>query len=120
MTADDVLLPSFREQGAQFCHGVTMVEILRYWGGDERGSDFAAARHDFPICVPIGTQAPHAAGIAYHLKRTGSDGVVYVSGGEGSTSEGDWRFRTRPGRRCRLPTSSPAGSARFCRAGAAG
>jgi 2-oxoisovalerate dehydrogenase E1 component len=38
----------------------------------------------------IATQYPHAAGIAYHLKRTGSDGVVYVSGGEGSTSEGDW------------------------------
>ncbi len=38
----------------------------------------------------IATQYPHAVGIAYELKRRGSDGVVYVSGGEGSTSEGDW------------------------------
>ena len=38
----------------------------------------------------IATQYPHAAGIAYELKRAGSDGVVIVSGGEGSTSEGDW------------------------------
>lgn len=38
----------------------------------------------------IATQFPHAVGIAYELKRTGSDAVVIVSGGEGSTSEGDW------------------------------
>jgi 2-oxoisovalerate dehydrogenase E1 component len=38
----------------------------------------------------IATQYPHAAGIAYELKRSGADGVVLVSGGEGSTSEGDW------------------------------
>jgi 2-oxoisovalerate dehydrogenase E1 component len=38
----------------------------------------------------IATQYPHAVGLAYELKRRGTDAVVYVSGGEGSTSEGDW------------------------------
>ena len=38
----------------------------------------------------IATQYPHAAGIAYTLRQQGSPGVVVVSGGEGSTSEGDW------------------------------
>ncbi len=38
----------------------------------------------------IATQFPHAVGIAYELKRAGSDAVVLVSGGEGATSEGDW------------------------------
>ena len=38
----------------------------------------------------IATQFPHACGVAMELVRTGSDGVVHVSGGEGSTSEGDW------------------------------
>ena len=38
----------------------------------------------------IATQFPHAAGIAYEMKRRGTDAVVVVSGGEGSTSEGDW------------------------------
>ena len=38
----------------------------------------------------IATQFPHACGIAYELRRKGSDGIVFVSGGEGSTSEGDW------------------------------
>ena len=38
----------------------------------------------------IGVQYPQACGVAYELKRSGSDGVVVVDGGEGSTSEGDW------------------------------
>lgn len=38
----------------------------------------------------IGVQYPQACGIAMELKRRGSDAVVVVDGGEGSTSEGDW------------------------------
>ena len=38
----------------------------------------------------IGTQYPHAVGIAQALKLDGRPGVVVVYGGEGSTSEGDW------------------------------
>ena len=38
----------------------------------------------------IGTQFPHAAGIAHGVKTRGSDAVVVVYGGEGATSEGDW------------------------------
>ena len=38
----------------------------------------------------IGVQYPQACGVAYELKRHGSDAVVLVDGGEGSTSEGDW------------------------------
>lgn len=36
MRTSDVLLPSFREQSAMLWRGVTMTEILAYWGGDER------------------------------------------------------------------------------------
>ena len=49
MRAEDVLVPSYRDHGAQFWRGVTMTESLRYWGGDECGSDFAVPRSDFPI-----------------------------------------------------------------------
>src|SRR5205814_8628034 len=70
MRPEDVLVPSYREQAAQFMRGMTMTHCLLYWGGDERGSDFQAepARHDFPNCVPIGTQVPHAVGVAYAMK----------------------------------------------------
>ncbi len=89
MRPDDVLVPSFREQGAMFLRGVTPTELLLYWGGDERGSDFAAARHDFPICVPIGTQAPHAAGVALAMQLRGEPHVAVCALGDGATSRGD-------------------------------
>ena len=37
MRPEDVLLPSYRDYAAQFSRGVTMTEVLLYWGGDERG-----------------------------------------------------------------------------------
>lgn len=89
MHAQDVLVPSFREQGAMFLRGVTPTELLLYWGGDERGSDFAAARHDFPICVPIGTQAPHAAGVALAMQLRGEPQATVCTLGDGATSRGD-------------------------------
>ncbi len=89
MRAEDVLLPSFREQGAQLWRGVRPVELLLYWGGDERGSDFRDAREDFPICVPVGTHAPHAAGVALAFRLRGEARVAVCVLGDGATSKGD-------------------------------
>ncbi len=90
MRADDVLLPSFREQSAMLWRGVGMTELLLYWGGDERGSDFTDARHDFPICVPVATHLPHAVGAAFALHRAKSDAVAVAIAGDGATSKGDF------------------------------
>src|SRR5258708_32156595 len=68
MRPEDVLAPVYREFGTQLWRGVTMTEILTYWGGDERGNDFAGPRHDFAWCVPIATQTLHAAGAAMAFK----------------------------------------------------
>ena len=89
MKAEDVLLPSFREQGAQFMRGVSMLELLLYWGGDERGSDFRKPREDFPICVPVGSHAPHAAGVALAFRIRNQPRVAVCSFGDGATSKGD-------------------------------
>ncbi|UCH74621.1 MAG: pyruvate dehydrogenase (acetyl-transferring) E1 component subunit alpha [Rhodospirillales bacterium] len=89
MAADDVLLPSFREHGAQLVRGVTMKELLLYWGGDERGSDFAGPRHDFPVCIPVGTQAPHAAGVGLSFRLRGEARAAVCIFGDGATSRGD-------------------------------
>ena len=59
MQPSDVLLPSFREHGAQLWRGVTLKELFLYWGGDERGNDFVGPREDFTDCVPVGSHAPH-------------------------------------------------------------
>jgi pyruvate dehydrogenase E1 component alpha subunit len=90
---DDVLVPYYRGSNAMMQHGVKPHELLLYWGGDERGSNFKApeARQDFPIAVPIATQCLHAAGIATAMKLRGQKGrAVLTEIGEGGTSEGEF------------------------------
>ena len=88
MRAEDLLVPSYRDHAAQFLRGVTMVEILLYWGGDERGSDFAVPRSDFPICVPVGTQIAHATGAAYAFKLRREPRVAVSFIGDGGANNG--------------------------------
>ncbi|HFE38628.1 MAG TPA: pyruvate dehydrogenase (acetyl-transferring) E1 component subunit alpha, partial [Gammaproteobacteria bacterium] len=90
MQTDDVLIPYYREYGAQFIRGVSMKEILLYWGGDERGMDYQGPRKDFPISVPIASQASHAIGIAYAMKHRNEARVAVAFFGDGSTSKGDF------------------------------
>jgi 2-oxoisovalerate dehydrogenase E1 component alpha subunit len=90
MRPDDVLLPSYREYGAQFWRGVKMKEILLYWSGDERASDFENQKIDFPICVTIAAHCCHAAGAAYALKLEGKGRAAVCSFGDGATSKGDF------------------------------
>jgi len=90
METDDVLVPYYREYGAQFIRGVTMKEILLYWGGDERGMDYQGPKKDFPISVPIASQASHAIGISYAMKFRKEPRVAVAFFGDGSTSKGDF------------------------------
>ncbi len=90
MRPEDVLVPTYREYSAQLWRGVEIRELLLYWGGDERGSDYAGPRHDFPICVPIATQCTQAAGAAYAMKLRGEARAVACFFGDGATSKGDF------------------------------
>jgi pyruvate dehydrogenase E1 component alpha subunit len=90
MAAGDILCPYYRELGAQLWRGVKMSEILAYWGGDERGNNFAATRQDFPICVPIATQTLHAVGVASALQYRKIPQAVVTVVGDGGTSRGDF------------------------------
>jgi 2-oxoisovalerate dehydrogenase E1 component alpha subunit len=89
MQADDVLVPSFREHGGQLWRGAAPVELLLYWGGDERGNHYANAPHDFPNCVPVGSHAPHAAGAALAIKLRHENRAVVCIFGDGASSKGD-------------------------------
>jgi len=88
MVPEDVLLPTYREAGAQLWRGVRMDELLLYWGGDERGSDFQGPRADFPVCVPIASQCLHAVGVAYARKLKREPGAAVCVCGDGATSNG--------------------------------
>lgn len=89
MNDSDVLLPSFREHGAQLVRGVSMRELLLYWGGDERGSDFAGPREDFPVSIPVGSHASHGAGVALAFRLRGENRAAVVALGDGAMSKGD-------------------------------
>ncbi len=90
MRPEDLLVPSFREQGAQFWRGVTLKEVFLYWGGDERGSNFAGPREDFPVCIPVASHFPHTAGIALAFKLRKEPRVAVCIAGDGATSKGDF------------------------------
>jgi pyruvate dehydrogenase E1 component alpha subunit len=90
MIAEDVMLTTYREQPAQLWRGVTLVELLRFWGGDERGNDFTVPREDFPVAVPIASQAPHAVGVATAFRLRKEPRVAVCALGDGATSKGDF------------------------------
>ena len=90
MKKEDVLFPAYREYAAQFLRGVKMSEILLYWGGNEQGMNFQGPRGDFPICVPIASQAPQAVGTAYAMQLRGEKRVAVCVLGDGATSKGDF------------------------------
>ncbi len=90
MLPEDVYVPYYRDVSGMFLRGVRMEEILLYWGGDERGSDFKCGNKDFPICVPIATQCLHAAGVAAAFKFKKQNNVCVTAIGDGGTSKGDF------------------------------
>ncbi len=90
MCPNDVFVPNFREHGGQLWRGVTLKELFMYWGGDERGNDFAGPRQDFPNCVPVGSHVPHAVGAALAFRLRGEQRAAVCIIGDGATSKGDF------------------------------
>ncbi len=96
----DWVLPYYRDVGMCLALGLSPQDILLgvfsraadpTSGGRQMPNHWSLpSRHIFTASSVIGTQYPHAVGIAYTLRHQGIPGVVMVSGGEGSTSEGDW------------------------------
>ncbi len=85
----DRFVSSYREMAGMFSRGVPPEDVLAYWMGDERGNK--VREHDvFPVNVPIGTQVPHATGLARADDLRDSDRVTVCYFGDGATSEGDF------------------------------
>jgi len=90
MSKNDVFAPYYRDLSTQYLRGVSLKEMLLYWGGSERGSAYENCPNDFPNCVPIATQYGHAAGAAVAMKTKGLHHASLVTCGEGATSKGDF------------------------------
>ena len=85
----DWAFPAFREHGVFMVRGVSPVNILQYWGGDERGSASPQGINMFPVSIPVGSQPLHAVGAAMAMKYKKSDAVAVGYFGDGGSSEGD-------------------------------
>jgi 2-oxoisovalerate dehydrogenase E1 component len=96
----DWLMPYYRDMGVALAWGFDPKEIFLgvfakkddpMSGGRQLPSHWSDPdRRVFTQSSVIGTQFPHAAGIAHGLKLGGTDAIAVVYGGEGATSEGDW------------------------------
>lgn len=90
LRTSDWVFPSFREMGVYLAMGYPMHLLLQYWGGDERGMHCPENLKIFPLCVPVGTQIPHAVGAAMGVKYRGEGCAVVCYFGDGGTSKGDF------------------------------
>ena len=88
--ATDWIFPSFREMGVYITMGYPMHMLFQYWGGDERGIHTPENLNIFPVCIPVGTQIPHAVGVAMAAKYRRDKRAVVAYFGDGGTSKGDF------------------------------
>ena len=67
-----------------------MEQLVVYWRGHPDGGRIPDGVRCLPVQISLGTQLPHAAGLAWGLTLRGDPGVVCTFLGDGATSEGDF------------------------------
>src|SRR5437763_9446436 len=73
----DFVWPTFRELAVALVRGVDAVQYLQYHRGTWHGGPYDPRATRFgPICIPIATQLPHAAGFALGQQLDGTDAVT--------------------------------------------
>jgi pyruvate dehydrogenase E1 component alpha subunit len=86
----DWIFPSFREMGVYITMGYPIHMLFQYWSGDERGMKCPDDLNVFPLCIPVGTQIPHAVGAAMAAKYKKDRIAIVCYFGDGGTSKGDF------------------------------
>src|ERR671933_1843481 len=87
---EDWIFPSYRESAIGLLRGMPAATVLSWWRGHPAGWWNPLEWNVASICVPIGTQVPHAAGLAWGLRLKGEDACAIVFFGDGATSEGSF------------------------------
>ncbi len=90
MRDNDFFVPNFRQHGVFLARGMPIDRIVLYWKGYEEGNMIPKEVHGFPVIVPVASQVPHAAGIAFAEKHKNTGNAVVAFVGDGGTSEGDF------------------------------
>ena len=84
----DWIFPSYRESAIGLLRGMPPATILHWWRGHPAGWWNPADYNVASVCVPVATQVPHAAGLAWGKKLKGECACAIVYFGDGATSEG--------------------------------
>jgi pyruvate dehydrogenase E1 component subunit alpha len=84
----DWIFPSYRESAIGLLRGMPPATILHWWRGHPDGWWNPADYNVASICVPIATQVPHAAGLAWGKLLKGERACALAYFGDGATSEG--------------------------------
>lgn len=100
LAGKDWVLPYYRDQALPIGLGCEIVDIVATFLGRNGKTQSAGRMMPYHYCdvkkrvicqsSPVGSQFLHAVGRAYGVKQKKSSEVVYVSGGEGSSSQGDF------------------------------
>lgn len=96
----DYVFPYYRDLAVVLALGMTPREYMLLWfgkAGDPSGGGRQMPGHYghralniMTASSPVGTQIPHAAGVALASRMKGEDAVTWVSFGEGTSSKGDF------------------------------
>jgi pyruvate dehydrogenase E1 component alpha subunit len=90
LSADDWLVPSYRDTAAALTHGLPLATAILYWRAHPAGWRFPDDVRVLPFYIPIATQMPHAVGLALAGRYQPRPWVSMVFIGDGGTSEGDF------------------------------
>ncbi|WP_041594234.1 pyruvate dehydrogenase (acetyl-transferring) E1 component subunit alpha [Mycoplasmopsis fermentans] len=90
MENKDWFVPAFRSNAAMLRLGVPMIDLIRYWNGQEWGCNHPKDVNVMPVNIVIATQISQCAGIAYAQKQLKTGGVAISFIGNGGTTEGEF------------------------------
>jgi pyruvate dehydrogenase E1 component alpha subunit len=86
----DWMVPGFREAAAYILRGLPLTHILLYYMGREEGNKIPDGHRDLPVNIPVGSQLPHAVGLALAARVRHDPCAILTYFGDGATSEGDF------------------------------
>ncbi|GLT71065.1 hypothetical protein SLA2020_431070 [Shorea laevis] len=104
LTADDLVLPQYREPGVLLWRGFTLQDFANQCFGNMADTGkarqmpihYVSKNHNyFAVSSPIATQLPQSVGVAYSLKMDGKKACAVAFTGDGGTRRFPCRFEFR-------------------------
>ncbi len=87
---EDWFFPYFRDLGVYITLGYPLASFFHYWMGNEAGLRTPDGLNLFSFAIPVASQIPHAVGAGMAVNYRKFRSAVFVTFGDGATSEGDF------------------------------